>query len=170
MEIQYFAYNLIIAYVGSRMAKVALTNCSAMRALFNEYLADALYYDSHNHSQMIIDIVVEQLNMRYDEFMDKYPGFTGHVVIVGFSLGGVCCYDILARQPGGIVNPDTTDYRSVAQLKFQSPWLFTFGSPVAAIMVTRGWETRDLQLPSWCRHQNITHPCDPLVINSFIHS
>jgi hypothetical protein len=165
MEIQYFAYNLIIAYAGSRMAKVALTNCSAMRALFNEYLADALYYDSHNHSQMIIDIVVEQLNMRYDEFMDKYPGFTGHVVIVGFSLGGVCCYDILARQPGGIVNPDTTDYRSVAQLKFQSPWLFTFGSPVAAIMVTRGWETRDLQLPSWCRHQNITHPCDPLVIN-----
>ncbi|KAI9595206.1 DDHD domain-containing protein [Syncephalis fuscata] len=144
------------------MAKVLLDKCAAMRVLCNEYLADALYYFTEEHGQMIIDVVVDQLNTRYDEFMTKYPSFTGQTVVVGFSLGGVCCFDILARQSGGVVNRSKTDCRTVQPLKFQPSRFFTFGSPIAAVMIMRGWEMQDLQLPAWCRHQNITHPCDPL--------
>ncbi|RKP24598.1 hypothetical protein SYNPS1DRAFT_29641 [Syncephalis pseudoplumigaleata] len=159
-------HSILHEKVDSRMNKVALANCSAMRVLCNEYLADVLYYLTREHGQLVIDAVATQLNMRYDEFMARHPAFAGQVALVGFSLGGVCCFDILARQPGGAVPSSLADdERAAPLLKFQPSWLFTLGSPVAAVVVIRGWTMDHFRLPPWCRHQNIMHPCDPMRCN-----
>ncbi|RKP08128.1 DDHD domain-containing protein [Thamnocephalis sphaerospora] len=148
--------------VDKRMSRTTLVSCAAMRMLCNEYLGDVLYYFTERHGQLIVNMVAEQLNAKYHAFMAQQPDFAGEVTLLGFSLGGVCCYDIMARQPEGVFGRHPTDRITAPQLAFRPSHLFTLGSPIGAIMVMRDWQMDDLQLPRWCRHQNIFHPCDPM--------
>jgi hypothetical protein len=145
------------------MERITLKNCSAMRVISNEYLGDVLYYFSEHYQKIITQAVTERLNATYQQFMEQYPQFDGSVALLGFSLGGMCCYDILAHQPDGVSGRHATDRLQVPQLVFKPKHLFTLGSPIAAILLMRGWSANDLQLPRWCRHHNIYHPCDPMV-------
>lgn len=130
-----------------------------MRVLCNEYMGDVLYYFTEEHGRLVREVVTAQLNEQYASFCQKHPQFNGPVWVVGFSLGGVCCYDVLAQQRA---NQESTQTPHPA-LTFQPSRLFTFGSPVGAVMVMRGWEMQRWPLPTWCRHHNVFHPCDPMV-------
>ncbi|KAL2919610.1 hypothetical protein HK105_200522 [Polyrhizophydium stewartii] len=195
--------------VDKRMKTITLPTCSVMRHINNNILADVLYYFTSYHGQTLLNIVAKVLNEAYDRFIKAHPYFTGKVALVGHSLGGIICYDLLAHQPGAPLmerrkaragaaahaEPDAADRESHAtattpavhdapdgpaspappappqdthfeivypRLHFKPNFLFSLGSPLAAVLVMRGQSFQTYRLHSDIKYFNIFHLYDPL--------
>ena len=68
-----------------------------MRSLISDLALDVLLYQSAYREQ-ICGIVLQESNRIYKLFMERNPGFTGKIHIVGHSLGSAIMFDILCRQ------------------------------------------------------------------------
>ena len=109
--------------------------------------------------------------------------------MIGFSLGGIAAYDILAMQKGNVHIEPQDPYARMApdicvpQLDFKVQHLFTCGSPIgmlpsfscismttaflkgrciAAALIFRGLDYQHYRPAPKTRIHNIFHPCDPL--------
>lgn len=100
------------------------------------------------HGQCIIDTICDQCNGAYQAHVEENPEFQGHVHMIGFSLGGVACYDILSMQwsleedgtpPWENVKPDpyicAKPDVNIPKLAFKVQNLFTCGSPIGEFVV-----------------------------------
>ncbi|ORY03356.1 hypothetical protein K493DRAFT_334281 [Basidiobolus meristosporus CBS 931.73] len=156
-------HNVLHDIVDMRMNSITLPTCPAVRRVNNDIIADVLYYFTNRHGQKIIDIVAKALNAEYEAFMEKHPYYTGEFSVIGYSLGGVCVYDILSHQEEG-VNADGRDCLrfEVTKLLFKPRNLFTFGSPLGAVMVMRDQTFDTYRLPDYCELYNIFHQYDPI--------
>lgn len=98
------------------------------------------------HGQCIIDTICDQCNGAYQAHVEENPEFEGHVHMIGFSLGGVACYDILSMQwsleedgppPWENVKPDpyvcAKPDVNIPKLEFKVQNLFTCGSPIGKV-------------------------------------
>ncbi|KAK9721268.1 hypothetical protein K7432_003574, partial [Basidiobolus ranarum] len=85
--------------VDSNMDSISLPYCPPnIKSIEHEYFADVLYYFTQDRGQHIINTIVNSMNDEYEKYLREHPNFKGKFSIVGYSLGGVCCYDILCGQ------------------------------------------------------------------------
>lgn len=76
---------------------ISLPTIPNMREFANDTLMDVLYFMSPEHHDIIIEIVAHEMNVVVDKFR-KLTGFSGHISIIGHSLGSIIAWDILANQ------------------------------------------------------------------------
>ncbi|KAK9768494.1 hypothetical protein K7432_000833 [Basidiobolus ranarum] len=149
--------------VDQRMQRITLKTCPMFRSIGNDYLADVMYYFTNHNGQHIINTIVSALNDEYDNFKKRMPNYNGSFSLVGYSLGGVCSYDILCAQEEDYNIEGRKLYSvDVPKLKFQPKHLFTLGSPIGAVMVQRSQEYDGYQVPKDCTFHNIFDPYDPI--------
>ncbi|KAK9762659.1 hypothetical protein K7432_011402 [Basidiobolus ranarum] len=149
--------------VDQRMQRITLKTCPMFRSIGNDYLADVMYYFTNHNGQHIINTIVTALNDEYDHFKERYPTFNGSFSLLGYSLGGVCSYDILCAQEEKFNLEGRKLYTvEVPKLKFTPKHLFALGSPIGAVMVQRSQEYDGYQVPKNCTFHNIFHPYDPI--------
>ncbi|KAK9762933.1 hypothetical protein K7432_010830 [Basidiobolus ranarum] len=156
-------HNVLHELVDSQISSVSLPTCQFIRSVNNNILSDVLFYFTKHHGQVIIETITNALNSNYEEFMKENPDYDGTFSLVGYSLGGVCCYDILAHQER-IVNAQGCSkvFFDVPKLKFQPSNFFALGSPIGLVMVMRNQKFNSYQVPKSCVFDNIFHPYDPV--------
>ncbi|ORY04716.1 hypothetical protein K493DRAFT_311253 [Basidiobolus meristosporus CBS 931.73] len=156
-------HNVLHEIVDNDLNNVSLPTCQFMRSVNNNILADVLFYCSKPYGQVIVETVAHALNNTYEKFMKDHPDYEGTFSLVGYSLGGVCCYDILAHQE---MKANAGDYSQilfeVPRLKFQPSNFFALGSPIGFMMVLRNQRFESYQVPEGCTFNNIFHPYDPV--------
>ncbi|KAG0178873.1 hypothetical protein DFQ28_006836 [Apophysomyces sp. BC1034] len=147
------------------MNRITLKSIPTIRLIENDYLADVLYYFSKDRGQKIIDNVTRLLNTSYHNFLEKHPDFAGEVVMLGYSLGGVIMYDILAHQreptPEDEPSYQKVDF-DVPSLDFKPTYFFTLGSPLGAVLTFRNQSPVEYHLEHDIIFENLFHPFDPL--------
>ena len=150
-----------------RIKSITLPTCSMMRNVANDILADVMYYFTAFHGQAILDICCEMLNDEYRAFMERNPGFKGKVSIFAHSLGSIIAYDLLANQDVPPRTPPEFPVReshgklTYPKLNFTPDFLFMVGSPLGAVIIQRGQELTNYQLPS-TQCFNLFNLYDPL--------
>eukprot|EP00742_Colponemidia_sp_Colp-10_P008174 GILJ01008830.1.p1 GENE.GILJ01008830.1~~GILJ01008830.1.p1 ORF type:complete len:661 (+),score=124.09 GILJ01008830.1:165-1985(+) len=154
-----------------QLSWVTLGTATFARSVLNQSVVDLLFYLDPSHSSLIIEEVVEQMNMKFQAIVSKYPKFSGKISLIGHSLGSVILYDILSHQisladaleaelTGGSANANA----SYPQLSFAPQNLFIMGSPLPLFLTIRGAKMgpQNTELPT-CRNLfNIFHPLDPV--------
>eukprot|EP00743_Colponemidia_sp_Colp-15_P007870 GILK01008523.1.p1 GENE.GILK01008523.1~~GILK01008523.1.p1 ORF type:complete len:659 (+),score=111.12 GILK01008523.1:163-1977(+) len=154
-----------------QLSWVTLGTATFARSVLNQSVVDLLFYLDPSHSSLIIEEVVEQMNMKFQAIVSKYPKFSGKISLIGHSLGSVILYDILSHQisladaleaelTGGSANANA----SYPQLSFAPQNLFIMGSPLPLFLTIRGTKMgpQNTELPT-CRNLfNIFHPLDPV--------
>ncbi|ORX95672.1 hypothetical protein K493DRAFT_351358 [Basidiobolus meristosporus CBS 931.73] len=157
-------HNSLHKLVDNNMDNISLPYCPPnIKSIEHEYLADILYYFTKDRGQHIVDTIVDSMNEEYDKYLREHPNFKGRFSIVGYSLGGVCCYDILCAQEDldNRQGREKIDIKA-PKLKFKPHFLFTMGSPIAAVMVMRNQTYDHYRIPEDIIHHNIYHPFDPM--------
>ncbi|KAK4517280.1 uncharacterized protein ATC70_000613 [Mucor velutinosus] len=145
--------------------KITLKSIPTIRLIENDYLADVLFYFSKDRGQKIIDNVTNLFNTSYHNFMEKHPNFTGKIVIMGYSLGGIIVWDILShqREPK---DHETAMYDKMdikfTKLDFKPNYFFGLGSPVGAVLTFRGQDPKVYHPDFDIQFENVFHPFDPL--------
>ncbi|KAJ1554057.1 hypothetical protein HK405_006132, partial [Cladochytrium tenue] len=94
-----------------RMHLISLPTAPVFRQINNDVLSDILFFFSCFHGPQVLAIVADLLNAAHDRYRRENPTFRGPVALLGHSLGGIICYDILANQVG---NPVFADPASAA--------------------------------------------------------
>jgi hypothetical protein len=151
---------------GPRMRQITLQNVPAIRLIFNDYLSDVPYYFEPSSHVGMAQIICERLNEEYEKFTTRWPDFKGTIHVMGHSLGGCLCFDLLCHQAGCknevICREKQTLQKQVAVtqlnqsmatswlqrhyphnsyhypiLDFVPSTLFTVGSPTGAVHVQR---------------------------------
>ncbi|KAJ3270940.1 hypothetical protein HDU76_011102, partial [Blyttiomyces sp. JEL0837] len=164
--------------VDKRMQMISLPTTPVFRQINNDILADVLFFFSCFHGPQVLEIVAGVLNKAHKEFLERNPNFKGIVSLLGHSLGGIVCYDILAHiddpvEDSGLDAQSISSKRTVPQrkthyeitypkLNFRPRFLFTMGSPLSAVMVMRGQSPLSYNLPDDIKYLNIFHLYDPL--------
>ena len=135
--------------------------------------------------QKVLEVVCRLLNQAHAIFITENPEFDGVVCLLGHSLGGIICYDLLANQSKSEEEDDDDDDKSntpdanttpdigmfpkthyefkYPTLDFKPNFLFSLGSPLGAVMVMRGQSPDTYCLPPTTKYMNIFHLFDPLV-------
>ncbi|RUS19641.1 hypothetical protein BC937DRAFT_87167 [Endogone sp. FLAS-F59071] len=152
--------------VDPSMNKITLKSIPTIRLIENEYMADVLYYFSKERGQSIIDHITGLFNTSYRNFADRYPHFDGRIVIFGYSLGGICVYDMLSQQRTGLTEEEKNEYTKinlkVPGLVFKPDFFFALGSPIGAVLVMRNQSPLLYHPMEDIHFENIFHPFDPL--------
>jgi DDHD domain len=150
-----------------RIKSVTLPTCSLMRNVANDILSDVMYYFTAFHGQQILNVCCEMLNEEYANFMARNPSFNGTVSIFAHSLGSIIAYDLLANQNGIPKTPPRYPVKeshgtiTYPKLNFTPSFLFMVGSPLGAVLIQRGQELKEYNLPS-TKCFNLFNLYDPL--------
>ncbi|KAI3649220.1 hypothetical protein MP228_007074 [Amoeboaphelidium protococcarum] len=162
--------------VDKRMRLITLPTVPLMRIINNDYLGDIVYFTTKTHGKAIYEFCVEQINQHYQTLLQKIPDFSGKIILLGHSLGGIIGYDILCRQYQ-FFDQDNEDIDSCAnkeglesmynpqldqQLCVKPSAFVTLGCPLAAMLVMRTQYPSTYGLPDGIVYNNIFHPYDPL--------
>lgn len=161
--------------VDARINLISLPTVSYMRYINNEYMADVLLYYTPYHGRKILEIVVNEINRVFEKSKKEMKHFKGRAILLGHSLGGVICYDILCNQPysvpenykEGMKMKDGKKDRGrglmhiqpseMPKLMFKPEALVAIGSPIAAVMVQRGQIYDQYHLPHSIPLYNVFH-------------
>ena len=104
--------------VDTKLQRLSLKSISRLRGFTNSTLLDILFFTSpvymqvsplplplpHSSSvplspsQTIVDQVTGEMNRMYQLFLQRNPGYSGGVSVMGHSLGSCVLFDILAHQ------------------------------------------------------------------------
>merc|ERR1712190_320390 len=88
------------------------------------------------------------LEATFGRFKAHHPNFSGDVIFVGHSLGGVILFELL---------------RLADALTFRPTAFYTLGSPVGIFLHCSGnVPGANFTLPNGTRYMNIFHPGDPV--------
>ena len=172
----------------ARISLISLPTVSYMRHINNEYMADVLLYYTPYHGRKILEIVVNEINAAYARAQRDMPRFRGRAILLGHSLGGVICYDIVCNQPWAVPvgyqqhhhegsgNSKGKDRgrglmhiqpSQMPKLSFKPEALVAIGSPIAAVMVQRGQVFDEYHMPADVPLYNVFHRKWRLFINCF---
>ncbi|KAK4509896.1 uncharacterized protein ATC70_007200 [Mucor velutinosus] len=149
------------------MDDITLRSIPSMRMVNNDYLADAFFYLSKERGQSIITHVTNTFNAAYNQFIKTNPGFSGKVVILAYSLGGIITWDILSNQARpGTTKKDIQQHSKLdldfPALHFKPDYLFNLGSPLSAFLTVRNQDPKLYHPDPSIVFENIFHPFDPL--------
>lgn len=104
--------------VDEQLQKLSLKSISRLRGFTNSTLLDILFFTSPVYCQVrlplslplllppnilvsmqtIVDQVAGEMNRMYELFLERNPGYSGGVSLMGHSLGSCILFDILAHQ------------------------------------------------------------------------
>jgi len=177
---------------GPRMRSITLSSVASIRLIFNDYLSDVPYYFEPSSHVAIADIICTRLNQEWAKFQTRWPDFNGKIHVLGHSLGGCLCFDVMCHQ-AGCRNTETCRENQRTQraaevdhlnhdmqtswlqwhhpnyhypiLDFVPSTLFTVGSPTGAVHVQRSQDFgkhADLLAEAGIRFYNIFRAMDPL--------
>ncbi|KAI9022490.1 DDHD domain-containing protein [Hyaloraphidium curvatum] len=171
--------------VDRRMELVTLPNIPSIRLVMNGWLSDVCYYYTPAGGQ-ISAIVAGLINSHYQEFRAEHPSFSGPVCIIGHSLGGVICFDLLTHHgrcspvscpgppsfsvddvdvehPYGSPNSLAACHPHIHSpfLDFTPSYFFTLGAPIGAVHVQRNASFRRTFRDLPCPMVNIFQSHDP---------
>lgn len=132
-----------------KLSWITLPTLSAMRTIANCALSDVFLYLQNTHRTTISAAVIVAVNLAVSQFRKSHPTFTGEIVLLGHSLGGLILFEILRNH--------------IDALSFTPICLFSLGSPTGA-MIHCADEVPDsrFKLPHGVRFFNIFHPLDPV--------
>ncbi|KAL3921579.1 MAG: hypothetical protein SGILL_002674 [Bacillariaceae sp.] len=162
---------------------ISLRTIPNLRQFANDTLMDVLYFQSPEHHDTIIDIVVFEINYIVERFR-KLTGFQGEISITGHSLGSIIMWDVLDHQnalrhsaaPMEPLSPESTTPLAeedrlldvstcYPQLDFPVDNAFMLGSPIPVFLMLRNQRdplSADFALRGCPRVFNIFHPYDPV--------
>lgn len=84
--------------VDKDIEKITLPSISRLRQFSNDTVLDLFFYNSATYCQTIVDTVASEINRLHSLFLQRHPHFTGHVSLVGHSLGSLILFDLLTNQ------------------------------------------------------------------------
>ncbi|KAI9319635.1 DDHD domain-containing protein [Dichotomocladium elegans] len=147
------------------MSRIVPKSIPTVRMIETDYLADVLYYFSHDRGESILQHVAKEFNAAYDAFILENPGFCGKIAVLGYSLGGLITWDLLAHQRANLT-PIEAEHKNrfnvkVPRLNFIPDYLFGMGCPVAGLLVARNQDPRYYRPHDSIVFENIYHPYDP---------
>eukprot|EP01134_Creolimax_fragrantissima_P003851 CFRG3851T1 len=136
-----------------------VTGGSSVRDFVQDRGLDIMYYMTERFQKFIDHEAVKDLNLKYEEFLKKYPDFKGDVSILAHSLGSVICLNTLTAQRR---DDQTLLAAEGIHLKFEPVQLFMIGSPNAVFLAFSKYLLSQLNVPQSFRLYNIFHPYDPI--------
>lgn len=84
--------------VDKDIERITLPSISSLRQFSNDTVLDLFFYNSATYCQTIVDTVASEINRLHSLFLQRHPHFTGHVSLVGHSLGSLILFDLLTNQ------------------------------------------------------------------------
>eukprot|EP00960_Hanusia_phi_P031486 749318-Hanusia_phi.AAC.1 len=166
------------------LSQIMLGTVRALRDMACESTYDTLYYTSPLYKYKILDAVASLLNLKYKEYVERFPKFSGKVSLFCHSLGSLIAFDLLANQPEHEEKPEgqeDQEGQEQEELEEEDAWewpkldfkvdnLFAVGSPIAMFLTVRGdilsesWPkgATEFTLPGGAKFFNIFHPTDPI--------
>ncbi|XP_051540448.1 phospholipase DDHD2-like isoform X1 [Myxocyprinus asiaticus] len=84
--------------VDKDIERITLPSISRLRQFSNDTVLDLFFYNSATYCQTIVDTVASEINRLNSLFLQRHPHFTGHVSLVGHSLGSLILFDLLTNQ------------------------------------------------------------------------
>ncbi|XP_039532634.1 phospholipase DDHD2 isoform X2 [Pimephales promelas] len=84
--------------VDKDIERITLPSISRLRQFSNDTVLDLFFYNSATYCQTIVDTVASEINRLHSLFLQRNPHFTGHVSLVGHSLGSLILFDLLTNQ------------------------------------------------------------------------
>uniref|UniRef100_A0A8C1QSE0 DDHD domain containing 2 n=1 Tax=Cyprinus carpio TaxID=7962 RepID=A0A8C1QSE0_CYPCA len=84
--------------VDKEIERITLPSISRLRQFSNDTVLDLFFYNSATYCQTIVDTVASEINRLHSLFLQRHPHFTGHVSLVGHSLGSLILFDLLTNQ------------------------------------------------------------------------
>ncbi|KAL1266770.1 hypothetical protein QQF64_002445, partial [Cirrhinus molitorella] len=84
--------------VDKDIERITLPSISRLRQFSNDTVLDLFFYNSATYCQTIVDTVASEINRLHSLFLQRHPYFTGHVSLVGHSLGSLILFDLLTNQ------------------------------------------------------------------------
>uniref|UniRef100_A0A671QIT8 Phospholipid phosphatase 5-like n=1 Tax=Sinocyclocheilus anshuiensis TaxID=1608454 RepID=A0A671QIT8_9TELE len=73
--------------VDKDIERITLPSISRLRQFSNDTVLDLFFYNSAMYCQTMVDTVASEINRLHSLFLQRHPHFTGHVSLVGHSLG-----------------------------------------------------------------------------------
>uniref|UniRef100_A0A673H0D2 Phospholipid phosphatase 5-like n=1 Tax=Sinocyclocheilus rhinocerous TaxID=307959 RepID=A0A673H0D2_9TELE len=73
--------------VDKDIERITLPSISRLRQFSNDTVLDLFFYNSATYCQTMVDTVASEINRLHSLFLQRHPHFTGHVSLVGHSLG-----------------------------------------------------------------------------------
>ena len=145
--------------------KVTLPSVLSVRKLAHNVALDVMLYLTPEFRQKILRLVVEKINLMYQQFSELNPSFRKHggkCSLVGHSLGTVIVYDVLAMQ----MHPDLPPH---LKLVFDPTAYFSLGSPMGLFLTLRNSAARvhNLEMASRSQSQDeVGAPLDDDILNA----
>uniref|UniRef100_A0A673KYA1 Phospholipid phosphatase 5-like n=1 Tax=Sinocyclocheilus rhinocerous TaxID=307959 RepID=A0A673KYA1_9TELE len=84
--------------VDKDIERITLPSINRLRQFSNDTVLDLFFYNSATYCQTIVDTVASEINRLHSLFLQRHPHFTGHVSLVGHSLGSLILFDLLTNQ------------------------------------------------------------------------
>ena len=127
---------------------ITLEPSTIIRSVIRDLGLDILMYQSA-YNEYISKIVVKECNRVYDIFIQRNPGFSGKVSLIGHSLGSAILFDILCQQidqPLPASRPRKTSLKkpiadkrsSDVALRFDVEDYYCLGSPLGLYQMLNG--------------------------------
>ncbi|CBZ55264.1 conserved hypothetical protein [Neospora caninum Liverpool] len=144
---------------------ITLKDVYETRRMLTLTAADLLFFLTPRYGDFIMTQVAEQLNEAVSKLRahpsERYKD--SKISVLGYSLGSVMAYELLAGRPfrPSQFNPTTNPS---PRLNFHVDSLFLLGSALPAFLLLHAPEIlkQGMWLPRDLRLYNIFHPCDPV--------
>ncbi|RQX72747.1 DDHD domain-containing protein [Toxoplasma gondii CAST] len=144
---------------------ITLKDVYETRRMLTLTAADLLFFLTPRYGDFIMTQVAEQLNEAVAKLRahpsERYKN--SKISVLGYSLGSVMAYELLAGRPfrPSLFNPTTNPS---PRLNFHVDSLFLLGSALPAFLLLHAPEIlkQGMWLPKDLRLYNIFHPCDPV--------
>eukprot|EP00927_Polykrikos_kofoidii_P025327 TRINITY_DN22779_c1_g1_i1.p1 TRINITY_DN22779_c1_g1~~TRINITY_DN22779_c1_g1_i1.p1 ORF type:complete len:803 (-),score=147.00 TRINITY_DN22779_c1_g1_i1:198-2606(-) len=139
-----------------RLNRITLPSMPQIRKFTNSAICDAMVYMSNNAKRNFILATVQQsINTAFARFQAHHPAFSGEVVLIGHSLGGVILFELLRRAAPPLNLPMPFSFSPLA--------IFTLGSPTGIFMhCADDVPEPSFTLPGGTLFFNMFHPQDPV--------
>ncbi|KAI9023850.1 DDHD domain-containing protein [Phycomyces nitens] len=131
--------------------ELTLDGVPNIRNIVSDVLMDIPLYMTPRYREQMTQTIAKEINRVYSLFVKRNPDFLdgGKVSIYGHSLGSLLAFDMLTMQPMSVQETNSiskpreptpgADKKKV-QLKFPVQNFFAVGSPLAVILLLRGFK------------------------------
>ncbi|KAL0091653.1 DDHD domain-containing protein [Phycomyces blakesleeanus] len=132
--------------------ELTLDGVPNIRNIVSDVLMDIPLYMTPRYREQMTQTIAKEINRVYKLFVQRNPDFLdgGRVSIYGHSLGSLLAFDMLTMQPMSVQETNSASLKPTesaavvdkkkVQLKFPVQNFFAVGSPLAVILLLRGFK------------------------------